>query len=110
MSSGLAEPRQLKRTGTQLGYTQELFKNELEGSLIQSFEEAMNLRREADYGLNLIYCLGVGVCQKIAPKSPEFLPESSPMRFRGKVSDGNLSSNSLSSVITFEPFRCARAT
>lgn len=30
---------------------QELFKDELEGSLIKSFEEAMNLRQEADYGL-----------------------------------------------------------
>ncbi len=30
---------------------QEFFKNELQSSLIQSFEEAMNLRQEADYGL-----------------------------------------------------------
>jgi uncharacterized protein (UPF0332 family) len=29
----------------------ELFKNELENSLILSFEEAMDLRQEADYGL-----------------------------------------------------------
>ena len=30
---------------------QELFKNELESSLIQNYEEAMNLRQEADYDL-----------------------------------------------------------
>ena len=29
----------------------ELFKNELENSLILSFEQAMDLRQEADYGL-----------------------------------------------------------
>ncbi len=31
--------------------TQELFKGELENSLIKGFDEAMNLRQEADYGL-----------------------------------------------------------
>ena len=30
---------------------QELFRNELESSLIQNYEEAMNLRQEADYDL-----------------------------------------------------------
>ena len=34
-----------------LSAIRELFKNELENSLIASFEEAMNLRQEADYGL-----------------------------------------------------------